>query len=391
MKTKLITKAGRNALVASAMLALGCGSVLAEDSTTYKFGGYVKFDAMFSDYSGDTPDSNNLCRQFYVVGCVPTSDSSRDMSTDFMARESRINFRSDTVLDNGDKLGTYIEMDFLTHGDGNERVSNSYSPRLRHAFLKYNGWLFGQTWSTFMDVSVLPENLDFVGPAESTTFIRQGQVRYTTGAWEFAAENPHTDYLTYDNGATGTASVSDVDTVPDLVVRYTFKLDGGSYIKVAGLYRSLNVDTDAASSSETGLGISASAKFMFGQDDLRAMVTWGSGVGRYLALNASRAAVLDSSGSLKAIDQVAAFISYRHLWNDKWRSNLTFGTLSIDNDTALTGTSVTETATSVHVNLLYQAAPKLTIGAEYFVANRDLESGADGDLNRLMFSAKYAF
>ena len=48
MKTKLIMKAGRNALAASVMLALGAGSAMAE-GTTYAFGGYAKFDAMFTD------------------------------------------------------------------------------------------------------------------------------------------------------------------------------------------------------------------------------------------------------------------------------------------------------------------------------------------------------
>ena len=71
-------------------------------------------------------------------------------------------------------------------------MSNSYSPRLRHAIVKWNKWTFGQTWSTFMDVSVLPEALDFVGPAESTTFIRQSMIRYTSGNLELAVENPQT-------------------------------------------------------------------------------------------------------------------------------------------------------------------------------------------------------
>jgi hypothetical protein len=208
------------------------GTVVADDgpTTTYKFGGYAKFDAMFTDYSDGTPDGNSLMRQFYYTPQIPIGDGtgSSDMTADFQARETRINFRADTTTGGGDKITAFIEMDFLTHGDGNEVVSNSYSPRLRHAFIKYNKWTFGQTWSTFMDVAALPEALDFVGPAESTTFIRQSMIRYTTGNLELAVENPQT--FVADPGDVG-GNERDRSTAPDMIARYTFKLDGGSYVQ----------------------------------------------------------------------------------------------------------------------------------------------------------------
>jgi len=397
MKTNLILKTGKSALIATSLLAMGMGTALADGAgTTYAFGGYAKFDAMFSDYSEAVPDSNDLGRQFYVVNNVPVGDgsSSGDIAADFQARESRLFFKADTVTEGGDKIGAYVEMDFFTHTDGNELVSNSFSPRLRHAFLKYNGWLFGQTWSTFQDVAALPDNLDFVGPSESTTFVRQAQVRYTTGAWEFAAENPETFY-SIEAGAI--RQVSGTDTIPDLVARYTFKLSNGGYIKVAGLYRELDVHNSAMDVNESAYAASVSGKFMFGQDDLRFMATYGSGVGRYLGLAAGVDAVatLDTSttggvyNGLKAVDEMGAFVSYRHLWSDKWRSNFTYGYLTIDNPTEAPNS--TKEASSIHVNLIYSPAPKLEIGAEFFIAERVMENDVDGDLTRLIVSAKYAF
>ena len=110
MKTKLITKAGRNALAASVMLALGAGSAMAE-GTTYAFGGYAKFDAMFTDYSDAVPASSSLVRQFYLPSAVPVGNgsSSGDMTADFQARETRLFFRADTVTEGGDKIGAYVE------------------------------------------------------------------------------------------------------------------------------------------------------------------------------------------------------------------------------------------------------------------------------------------
>ena len=377
------------ASVASLLLLVTSGIAFADDeapTTTYKFGGYAKFDAMFSDYSDATPDGNSLMRQFYYAPQIPIGDGtgSSDMTADFQARESRINFRADTTTAGGDKITAFLEMDFLTHGDGNEVVSNSYSPRLRHAFIKYNKWTLGQTWSTFMDVSVLPEALDFVGPAESTTFIRQSMIRYTSGNLELAAENPQT----FVSGGT-----RDRSTVPDLIARYTFKLDGGSYVRVAGLVRSIKVGSAASQVDETGFGVSASAKFKFGSgDDLRAMVTAGDGVGRYIGLGFVLDGYIDdTTGQIETADALAWFVSYRHLWDSKWRSNIMYGATSVDYTDDLQAGAFNDNASSFHANLIYNVLPKLDVGAELIWGEREVVNGTDGDFTRFQVSAKYAF
>jgi hypothetical protein len=50
---------------------------------------------MFTDYSDSTPSGNSLMRQFYYAPQVPIGDGtgSSDMTADFQARESRLNFR----------------------------------------------------------------------------------------------------------------------------------------------------------------------------------------------------------------------------------------------------------------------------------------------------------
>ena len=356
--------------------------------SSYKFGGYIKLDGMLSDYSGGDLAPASLGTQFYVPATIPVGGSPGEgPDLDMQARETRINFKSDHVLASGDKLSTFIEMDFFLGSGGNERVSNSYNPRMRHAFLKYNNWLAGQTWSTFQDVGALAENLDFIGPSEGTTFVRQAQVRYTSGAWEFAIENPETTITPFGGG---TRIVSDDGSIPDLVARYTAKLDNG-YIKAAGLVRQLDYKTAAFDDSETAYGLSLSGKHMFGEDDIRWMATVGSGTGRYLGLNTSNGAVLDANGNLNAIDQWGGFVSYRHFWDAQWRSNFTLSYLSNDNDQALTGTGVTKDVYSVHANLLYQPVEKMTVGGEIMFAERTLESDLSGDMTRLLLSAKYAF
>jgi hypothetical protein len=388
MKMNPIMKTTAAGLAIALFASSGTALAADEPGTTYKFGGYAKFDAMFTDYSDETPSGNSLMRQFYFAPQVPIGDGSgsSDATADFQARETRINFRADTTTGGGDKVTAFIEMDFLTHGDGNEVVSNSYSPRLRHAFVKYNNWTFGQTWSTFMDVTVLPEALDFVGPAESTTFIRQSMVRYTNGNLELAVENPET--------LVAGGTTRGLSTIPDLIGRYTFKLAGGSYIRLAGLVRNLKVEDtgNGSQEDETGFGVSASTKFVFGNgSDLRAMVTVGDGVGRYIGLSFVPDGYIDANDQISTAEALAWFVSYRLKWNDKWRSNFMYGNTTIDYDDNVAAATLNDTGSSIHVNLIYNALPKLDIGAEIIYGEREIVNGTDGDFTRFQFSAKYAF
>jgi hypothetical protein len=140
--------------------------------------------------------------------------------------------------------------------------------------------------------------------------------------------------------------------------------------------------------------VSLSGKFNIGKDDIRWMLLGGN-LGRYVALNFSNDAVLDSSRNLESIDGYAGFVAYRHVWTPKLRSTFSFAMEEYDNDAALTGTtnalSPNKSSESWTVNLFYSPLPKLDIGAEWRSATRELENGTDGDLDRLQLTTKYSF
>jgi len=366
-----------------------------EKKHKFTLGGYVKTDVSYSDYSAGSVPGNNLGRDFYYPNTIPVGDEDAEGQSylDFFAKESRVNLKTEHNLDSGDKLTTFVEIDFLGSAQGNELVTNSYSPRLRHAFFTYNKWLFGQTWFTFFNVGALPENLDFIGPAESTIFGRQTQIRYTSGPWQFALENPLT---TAKVAETGAAINADTSHIPDGVVRYNMKGDWGDFT-VAGIIRQLRVEENGIKDTTTGWGISASGKFLIGRDDFRWMATTGKGVGRYIGVVASPGAVVDDNDNLHAISSTGVFGSYRHFWSDTWRSNLTLGYLWIDNKSEYTYAGsdpkkdFNKDSMSVHANLIYSPLPKLDLGIEFLYAKRELENDLDGNLKRVQFSAKYAY
>ena len=368
--------------------------------TKFSFGGYVKVDALYSRFSDGSVAGSSSGRDFYVPSATPIAAGNGNASSvfDMHAQQTRFFFKTETPAGDGKSVKAYIEMDFQSPARGSERVTNNYDPGLRHAFLTYDKWLIGQTWTTFQDLGALPETVDFVGSSDGTVFGRQPQVRYSTGNWQFSVENAETALASRSVPA-GAVSITDQgsNAMPDLVARYTHKADFG-HISVAALARQLKTSQNAAGQDETteGYGISLSGKYNLSSgDDIRYMATYGSGLGRYVALGTSGDAVVDASGNLEAIDVVAGYVTYRHLWSDKLRSSIQASVLSIDNPDILAPTAAisdaNKTIFSGLTNIIYSVTPKLDIGAEYLHANREVEDGRDGNLDRLQFMAKYSF
>ena len=355
-------------------------------NTTVKIGGYIKLDAMWSDF-GDGSPPNNIARDFYVPSLTPVGGTSENTVFDMHARQTRINFSTETKMGEH-KFKSFIELDFqvLEPPGADERISNSFSPRMRHAFLEYDNWLFGQTWTTFMNVGALPESVDFIGNTDGMIFVRQPQIRYTRGPWQFAVENPETRVTD------GAASViTDDNEWPDFVGRYNLK-SGDLSLVLAGLLRQLTYnDGGTIDDSEMGWGISVSGKLMLNKDDIRFGVNAGGGLGRYIGLNVANGAIVDNNDQLEAIDSLGLFASFRHHWNEKYRSNFIYSQIDIDNNVALSGGGATKKTWSARANLMFDWAKNLTLGGEVSLANRELENGQDGDLTRFQFMAMYKF
>ncbi|CCQ09550.1 conserved protein of unknown function [Pseudoalteromonas luteoviolacea B = ATCC 29581] len=387
MTTKTTTT---RSLCAMAVFSALSAPAMAADltGTDVSYGGYIKLDAIWSDFSDGSLGAQHIGRDFYVPSTTPVAaNTSDDAVFDMHARQSRFFFGTKTALDDGSSIDTKVELDFIASTGGNERVTNSYSPRIRQAYVTYKGWLFGQAWSNFQNVGALPETLDFVGPAECTVFVRQAMAKYTTGNWSFSIENPEST-VTVDQSMV----VTDDASMPDFTARYTHTADWGDFV-VTALARQLTYKAGAADESESSFGISASGTIKVGsQDNLKFMLTQGTGLGRYVGLNAAHGAVYDGN-KLNAIDSTSGFVAYQHFWNDQLRSTFLYSFFSADNDANLLMYSgnPTKEIHSYSANLLYSPVKKLTFGVEYKMASREVENGLDGDLDRLQLSAKYVF
>jgi len=364
------------------------GSTGTPKGVVHTTGGYLLYSALTFKYVFDyKPDDIYWCSA--DVGWV--TGHSYMIYGPLANGASQVFFEGVPTYPDVRRIAQVIELDFIVTGGGDERVSNSYTPRIRHAYIEYKDWLIGQTWTTFMDVKTLPESLDFVGVPDGVIFGRQTMLRYSKGGFKIALENPESTIST-DN--VGSKEVADDNALPDLTASYSINDDWG-HVKVAGLVRQLSYDNGIdVDEDEVGYGVALSGKLKFANgDDVRMSFNAGSGLGRYMAINAATGVAVnpDKNNQLEAIESYGYAISYRHLWSDKARTSVMFSALEVDNPAALTGLLATKSTYSTRINYLYSPVPALTVGAEYAFAKREIESGSDGDMNRVQFSAKYAF
>lgn len=360
-------------------------------NNTVKFGGFVKADFIASSYDGGDPGNGDLLRDFYLPGSIPIGGADESTATDFNARQTRFWLTTEGLL-GGRKVGTRIEMDFqVLPGTGDQRTTSPSNLSLRRAFVTVDNWLFGQEWSNFQNIGVLPDTADYIGSSEGTVFARQVQVRYTRGPFSISLENPETTVTPF---LAASRIIADDNSLPDVTARYAVTRPWGE-ASIAGIVRQLAYETTgvgAIDSSTMGWGLSAAAKIKVGEkDDLRIMLSGGEGIGRYVGLNFANDAVLDASGELEAIGLIAGFASYRHIWTPQWRSNFTYSAQSVDNDRSLISLAANKSSQSVRGNVIWTPLPALDLGAELMFGERELESGASGQLTRLQIFAKYGF
>lgn len=359
-------------------------------NTTVSFGGYVKFDAIAQRTSGGQVGTGSIVRDFLIPGAIPVGGGESDWDTDFSARQSRFLFKTATDVGAGHTLNSLIEMDFMVTDGGDERASNSYVPRLRQAYLGYDNWLFGQTWTTFQNVGALPDSLDFIGSTPGTVFVRQPMIRYSKGGLQVAVEQAETTVTS----RTGARVLAGDDTLPDVVARYNFGGDWGS-LSAAGILRNLKIANDdfaTGSDSALGYGLSVAGTLKMGaRDDLRFMGTAGDGLGRYIGINIVNDAALDLNGDLDPIFTWSGFGAYRHFWTKDVRSSVGAAYFKADNPVLLTSNLVTDESWNAFANIIWSPVAPLNIGIEYMYAERTLEDGRSGNLQKVQLSTKYSF
>jgi hypothetical protein len=291
--------------------------------------------------------------------------------TQFTAETSRLGLRSSTPGPKG-PLTTKVEIDFYSYGSDKRNLL-----RLRHAYGEYDGWLVGQTWSTFMDVDDLPETVDFNGPI-GAPFSRRAQVRYAFGDAKagvrvtLAAEDP----------ADLSGGPSSGNKFPQLVVRLDKTFDRGAIN-----LRAMTHTKRSAAETKRGSGFGVGGSYKLSTKD-SLMGQYTRVAGDVDALYGSNGyAISDTTGAITFDHNQGLVLGYAHVFSDRLRSNIATGFNR--GHTALGADD--RTLKEVFLNLIYSPIKSVDLGGEWIWGQRKTFAGAAGGLSRIDLMARYSF
>ena len=342
-----------------------------------RIGGLVRLDLIHDIDSLGFPDVVNALT-------IPIDDTPLDGTgqTRFSARNSRINFdvRGHSVFG---EVRAFVEADFL--GDGDARDSG-YKFQLRHATAQVGHLYFGQWWSTFVDVGVIPEGAS--APLGALT-LRQPGIRWGHNLGEMfrvvvAAESP---------AGSLTASTAPLasESVPDMSGYLQFRIDEFR-LRISGLLRRLESDDDKVWVGGGSLTGRIELPFLGAHDNIVFQGQYGDGLSRYYLAFATAGldGLVTDSGRLRPIGVLAGYVAYQHWWNDRWRSSIVASAIDLD----LPGGAPDDTFDNgqyYSANVYWSPLDRVTFGIDVVYAFRENANGAEGSGVRIHGTARLDF
>ena len=329
--------------------------------------GFVRGDANYI-IEGQDDDFNK----------VASSDGKTKDKLRATAKTTRLGLDFNTNVGGDNKLGGKVEVDFA----GSTTDSNG-ALRIRHAYLTYNNWLFGQTTSNFLS-NHAPEMIDFATNVGGGTAARIPQVRY---GFNLA---PATKlFISAEEGDSSGKNIK--YSVPNLTAKLTQGFADG---KGSVSARALVENYKSADDSDTAWGLAAGVNYQV-MDPLKisADVSYVDGNSNYLYGSNSSYVVDDANGKIAQNEAFGVQVGGTYKFNEKLRSTLAYGALFADDSTdyATLNQTANEEVYQAWINFIYSPVKPLDLGVEYINGKRDTFAGNSYKDNRVGLMAKYSF
>jgi hypothetical protein len=332
-----------------------------------KIGGYVKFDLIHDFNPIGSPD-------FFDVTKIPTDDSKGE-STHMHAKETRLflDFRSPSKVG---ELRAYVEGDFY---------GTSGAFRLRHGYVEIAGkWLAGQTWTNFMDESMIPPTLDFEKPG-AYAFARHGLLRYKIAT----SKDAYLALAIEEPSATAEIPSGKTESpLPDFTARFRITKPWG-HLQVSGFAGQLRYRSVTDETQDIALygGNFSGQLNVLNKDKFSFQVVYGPGVARY---RGGISAALDNDDQLEALTGFGYTVTYLHTWSPAFTSLVVYNWGEDDSISGQPLNSISNVS-YVAVNLLWHFVENAFAGVEYLYGTREDIDEDSGAANRVQFSVRYSF
>lgn len=353
------------------------GNSIMIGGTQVQFGGFVRtdfnWDLDFQTGTEEFAEPGNLPSGLQQAGGGANPRVAEETRFIASARPSRFFIDLKKKAGNGTPIRGHLEIDANT-GEGNERVSNSVHLRLRHAYFDYGKIKVGQTYTNYMQFHSRVPQLNF-SSTSGGAFVRQPQVRFTTGNIAISLENPENSFLG-----------GKIEEVPDLVGRWEQKF-GSVKVGVSGILGQLKTAAD----DDIAWAVMGSASFGLGKGSkIVAKATISEGLNRYHAQAAGAPAAAVVGGQIVATELVTYSVG--------WMQKLGAGTLTLyygrnDFDTVAARPAgvIRDTNDRTYINYIWSPARGISFGVE---VGRDARSDvgfSEEDNIRIQFTGTYNF
>jgi len=342
-------------------------------------GGFIKTAVIYDS------DAEAMGADF-LPATLGTSRPDTDGAVSLDATLTRLHLDGRAPIPSGQVRG-YVEYDL--------NAGNNGSPdfKIRHAYgtwkNDYGTLTAGHTWSTFMDLKILPEGL--TEPTVSgVIFMRQAILRWSQPlspalTLHAAIEDPNSSDVFSDETTLGHTSV------PDGVLGLDYDPDGSWHLRLNGLARNIKVDMPAGGNeSETGWGLALSGHLdVYDRDKLRFSSLYGEGLGRYLlGIQSTAGSVINSAkNSLELHKNWGGMVAYEHHWTDILRSTA-MGGYAKSKSLGWQADDTFESSTYASVNLMWSVYRYITLGVEYAYGRSENKDNSDLDNHRLAFGVQ---
>jgi len=337
--------------------------------------GYIRADASYQ-MEGAATMYNNISGVPLKDTVEATNQKDRLRTTVNVTRLG-LNFKTPTSI--GD-IGGKLEMDFF---GGSTRDQF----RIRHAYLTYDKWLVGQTWSTFVAPEYIPDTVDaatFVGGALQ----RSPLIRYS----DQLSENTNYAISIEDPKYTEATDPANRMRMPALVGRLNHKFADGSTISG----RSFIAEKKTGEDEQLAWGIGLGGKYQITPETLlKADYYHVKGDGRFVLWSNSGYAI-DENNNMHSneFDIIAAGITHR--FTPKIRSTLGYGYMKAQDDNEFSRLKYDDASQNKQlwqgwINAIYNPYKPVTFGVEYVYGERETFNNRTGVDNRFNMMAIYDF
>ena len=308
---------------------------------------------------------------------VASSDGQTKDKLRATAKTTRLGLDFNTNVGGDNKLGGKVEVDF---------AGTNEALRIRHAYLTYNSWLFGQTTSNFLS-NHAPEMIDF-GTNVGGGTARIPQVRY---GFNLAPATKLFIAAEEGNSNSGSSDAAIKYSVPNLTAKLTQGFADG---KGSVSARALVENYKSANDSDTGWGVAAGVNYQV-MDPLKlsADVSYVDGNSNYLYGSNSAYVVNAANDKIAQNEAFGVQVGGTYKFNEKLRSSLAYGALFADDGTdyATLNPTANEEVYQAWINFIYSPVKPLDLGVEYINGKRDTFAGESKKDNRVGLMAKYSF